>query len=121
MKEIKRGVLFYGYPSVGGIERIIAEEVKYFSKKGVETHVLTHTFNEDAKLFSEIYKVDIEGVCREQEISKNTLLKVMHIVLNLRRKIKEIKPDIVISQSVPDCVYLYFATLFTSYSYLQIH
>jgi len=118
VKEIKKVILVYGYPSVGGIERIIAEEVKYFKKKGIETHVLTHTFNEDAKLFSEIYKVNIEGVCGEQRLSKNTLLKVMRSVLGLRRKIKEIKPDIIISQSVPDCVYLYFATLFTSYTYI---
>jgi len=118
MKEIKKVVLFYGYPSVGGIERIIAEEVKYFSKKGIETHVLTHTFNEDAKLFSGIYKVNIEEVCREREPSKNILIKAMRSILGLRRKLKELKPDIIISQSMPDCVYLFFATLFTPYIYV---
>jgi glycosyltransferase involved in cell wall biosynthesis len=40
------------------------------------------------------------------------------MVLALRKKIKEIKPDIIISRSYFECIYLYLATLFTPFNYV---
>ena len=108
---------------VGGAERLLFEEAKYFKKNGIETHILTFNFKEEV-LFNRNYNVNVEQVGQRTE-SKNLLLKIIREIPNilvLRRKIKEIKPDIIISNSSLNCVSLYFATLFTPFTYVtHIH
>ena len=96
----------------GGAERLLFEEAKYLKKKGAEVFILTFNFNKQA-LFGGAYKLKIEQI-------GHPISNVVHLITNilsLRRKIKEINPDIILLSSVLDCVPFYFATLFTPYSY----
>ena len=122
--KIEKVILFCGdLVSVGGAERLMFEEAKYLEKKDIETHILTFNFKEEV-LFNTNYDLDIKQVGRRAE-SKNLLLQIIREILNiftLRRKIKEIKPDAIISTNALDCVSLYLATLFTPFSYVtHIH
>ena len=122
--RIKRVILFSGgLVGVGGAERLLFEEAKYFEKKGIETHILTFDFREEV-LFNRAYNMNIEQIGHRTE-SKNLLLKIIREIKNiyaLRRKIKEIKPDVIISTCAGNCVSLYLATLFTPFFYVtHIH
>ncbi len=122
--ENKRIAFFHGnLTSPGGSERVTVEEVKYFERKGARTYILTDSFKKEG-LFNETYKADIQLVGKSS--SSNSLpIRVMNFVrttLALRKKIREINPSIIISRSSFECVYLYFATLFTPFSYVtHIH
>ena len=122
--KIKRVVLFSTWlVNVGGAERLLFEEANYFEKNVIETHTLTFNFREEV-LFNRNYDLNIEQVGHRTK-SKNLLVKIIQEIDNilaLRRKIKDIKPDVIISTTAWDCVLLYFATLFTSFSYVtHIH
>jgi len=117
--ERKKVVLFSGmFWGVGGLERLLLEEAKCLEKKGFETHVLTHNFDEEV-LFNQTYQANIEQIGHRTS-SKNLLtraiLKIANI-LALRRRLRQIKPDIIISSGIWGCLSLYWATLFTPYSY----
>lgn len=115
----KKVILFCGsLVGIGGAERVLFEEAKYLEKKGVEVHILTYNFKEEV-LFDGAYKLNIEQI-GYQTTSNNLILKaicLMANVLALRRKIKQIKPDIILLSNASDCISFYFATLFTPYSY----
>lgn len=120
--EGKRVVFFHGdIYAPGGSERLMVEEIKYFEKNGAKTHIITYNFNREA-LFSEAFKADIHELIGKSLIYSTPLpLRVMYLprmVLALRRKLKEIKPDIIISRTEFECLYLYLATLFTPFSYV---
>ena len=116
----KRVVLFSGMLlGVGGAERLLLEEADYFRGIGIETRVLTFDFREQV-LFNRSYRVSIEQVGRPPGRG-NLLSKVITAAFNiiaLRKQLRRIKPDIIISSSAQACVYLYFATLFTGYPYV---
>jgi glycosyltransferase involved in cell wall biosynthesis len=119
-RERKRIVLFSGMLlGVGGAERLLLEEADYFRGMGFDTHVVTFDFREQV-LFNRSYRVDIEQIGRRPS-QGNLLSKVITTIINimaLRRRLREIRPDIIISSSALGCVYLYFATLFTGYPYV---
>jgi glycosyltransferase involved in cell wall biosynthesis len=122
--KINRVILFSGdLVVVGGAERLLFEEAKYLEKNGIETQILTFNFNEKV-LFNGAYNVKVKQIGPGAK-SKNLLFKIGLEILNiyaLRRKIKEIKPDAIISTSAWDCIGLYFATLFTTFAYVtHIH
>lgn len=115
----KKVILFcWSLVGIGGAERVLFEEAKYLKKKGAEVHILTYNFKEEV-LFDGTYKFNIERI-GYQTTSRNLVLKAICFMANifaLRRKIKQIKPDIILLSSASDCIPFYFATLFTPYSY----
>ena len=117
--EKKKAVLFSGmFLGVGGLERLLLEEVKYLEKSGFETHVLSYNYNEEV-LFNQTYRANIEQVGYRAS-SKYLLLQVIYKIASmyaLRRRIRQIKPDIILVASIWGCLSFYFATLFTRYSY----
>ena len=119
LPERKGVVLFSGMLlGVGGAERLLLEEADYFRGMGFDTHVLTFDFDEQV-LFNRSYRVNIEQIGRRPS-QGNLLSKVITTAVNiiaLRRRLRQIRPDIIISSSALGCVYLYFATLFTGYPY----
>ena len=105
----------------GGSERLMVEEVKYFEGIGADTDIITFQYSREA-LFNESFKANIH-----QLIGKNLLyatplaqrvLYMPRMVLALRKEIKRIRPDIIIGRSSFECIYLYLATLFTSFAYV---
>lgn len=108
-KDLKRIVLYAGFlKGAGGEERVLWEEEKFFRKKGAETIVLT-THCEASALFDyrpERMEIFQPGGSR------------LSLVLALRRKLRQIKPDLVIASSSGGAMYVYLATLFTSIPYI---
>jgi glycosyltransferase involved in cell wall biosynthesis len=122
--RIKRVILFCGtLVAVGGGERLLFEEVNYLEKVGTVTHVLTFNFNKDV-LFNSAYNIKLEHWGHRID-SKKILLWFIQQLYNihiLRKRIKDIKPDIIISATAGDCTSLYLATLFSPFDYVtHIH
>lgn len=115
----KKVILFSGmFFGAGGAERLLLEEVKYLEQNGFEARVLTFYFREEV-LFNQAYQANIEQIGYRTS-SNNLLIKSLFRIANalaLRRRLRQIKPDVIISSSAWGCVYLYLATLFTSYPY----
>jgi glycosyltransferase involved in cell wall biosynthesis len=115
----RRIVLFSGMLlGVGGAERLLLEEVDYFRGMDFDAHVLTFDFDEQV-LFNRNYRVSVEQIGRKPGRG-HLLVKIITAVINmfaLRKRLKQIRPHIIISSSALGCVYLYFATLFTGIPY----
>ncbi|HIE34302.1 MAG TPA: hypothetical protein EYP86_04110, partial [Candidatus Altiarchaeales archaeon] len=95
----------------GGQERLMVKEAKYFEKRGVEVKLLT--FKLDKKALFGHEDLDIEVLDAKSRIGK---------ILVLRKRLMELKPNLVISQSYWDAEILYLATLFTKIPYvIHIH
>lgn len=106
---LNRIVLFTDtFGRVGGAERLLLEEEKFFRGKGIDVKVLA--FGDRGNLY------DYEPKARELIGIKTSPLSR---VLSLRRRLRQINPDMVIT--LPSG-YLYLATLFTSIPYIvHIH
>lgn len=110
-KSLNKVVLFPGLMGLGGAERLLMEEEKFFGSKGVETTVLTF----DPRKSPYDYKPE------RLELLKPGSSFVSQ-VFALRRILKQINPDMVIVQSNGACIPIYLATLFTSIPYIvHIH
>ena len=113
----KRIILFCGNLStVGGAERVMLEEAKYLEKNGAEVYILALKFDREV-LFDETYKPDVQ-VIAEKSSRKTVPIRFIASIVDLRKKIKEINPHIIISEYADCCIYLYFATLFIPYLYV---
>lgn len=124
MMKNKLAIIFTGgLVAVGGAERLLLEEAKHLQEKGLEVKILTYHFDEKA-LFGDFYNYDVIQV-GNSSYSNNLLQKIfinISNIYNLRRMIKEIKPDIIISTSALDCSDLNLATLLTPFLYVtHIH
>lgn len=125
MGKIKKIVWFSGsLNQVGGGERLILEGVKYFESNGIRTYILTWDFDEKA-LFDGTYQADNILVLSQKDVvinSTNLLSKIVRGISNtltLRRKIREVKPDVIITQTYTiDSIPLYLATLFSPFLYV---
>ena len=120
-----KSVIIFGtaFIGAGGSERLTFEEAKWLEKAGLKTHILTFDLKENEP-FNLAYGVNIQQVGSRIK-SKNLLIRIiqaMRNILTLREKIKEIKPDLIITSSPLNGAILYLATIFTSFSYfLHIH
>ena len=112
-KSLNKVVLFCsGLMGAGGEERLLWEEEKFFREKGIETTVLTFSLDKNALYDYKPEKLEV--------IKAGPFL--LSQVLALRRKLKQIKPDMVIASSNGSAMYLYLATMFTSIPYMiHIH
>jgi glycosyltransferase involved in cell wall biosynthesis len=123
MGEIKKIVWFNReFCEKGGGERLILEGLKHFESVGIESYLLTFTFDRKA-LFDGIYKPEIiEITQKDNQSTENFLLKIISPIcktLALRKKIKNIKPDFIITQGQWNHnISLYLATLFPSFPYV---
>jgi len=89
----------------------MVKEAKYLENKGFVMKILT--FKLDKKALFGYEDLDIEVLNAKTKIGK---------LLLLRRKLKRLKPDLVVAQSYWDAEILYLATLFTGISYItHIH
>lgn len=97
---------------IGGEERLLFEEEKFFGEKGIETVILTFYLDRRA----------LYDYCPERlEIIESGNSHLSRLFA-LRKKLKELKPSLVIAQSLWGCMLLYLATLFTSIPYItHIH
>lgn len=108
-KSLNKVVLFCaGLTGAGGEERLLWEEEKFFREKGIETTVLTFSLDKNA-----LYDYKPERL----EVIKAEPSFVSRIIA-LRRKLRQIKPDIVIASSNWNAILLYLATMFTSIPYI---
>jgi len=105
-------VLFtYELVNPGGQERLMVKEAKYLENKGFVVKILT--FMLDKKALFGYEDLDIEVLNAKTKVGKFLLL---------RRKLKRLRPDLVVAQSYWDAEILYLATLFTGISYItHIH
>jgi len=112
-RKLGRIILFYSdLIAPGGAERLLLEEAEYFRKKGIEVIILT--FSLDKKALFDYQPQQIEVIeSKSSYVSR---------VLALRQELQQLKPDLVIAQSHLECIYLYFATLFSKIPYIaHIH
>ena len=117
--RIEKVILFSGgLVGVGGAERLLFEEARHLEKNGIETHILTFNFKEEV-LFNKAYTVNIKqiGHINQNKHMISKFIQKIHNIYALRKKIKGIKPDAIISTSAWDCIDLYCATLFTPFTY----
>ncbi|OGC47106.1 MAG: hypothetical protein A3A94_03620 [Candidatus Portnoybacteria bacterium RIFCSPLOWO2_01_FULL_43_11] len=99
---MKTVVLFYNaILNPGGAERLMFEEAKFLTQKGYRVKILTFRFN-PAALFNYSNLIDLET------IKDGGFLKRLY---QLRKRLKEIKPDYIIAQSAGDSHLLYLTRL----------
>ena len=112
-KSLNKIVLFIGgLAGAGGEERLLWEEEKFFRDKGIETIILTFSLDKSALYDYKPEKLEVIEAGPS----------VVSRIIALRRKLQQIKPDIVIASSNSNALYLYLATMFTSIPYIvHIH
>ena len=109
-KELRKIALYHrAIICPGGAERLLLQEYLFFKRIGIEVKILTHMITKEALFNYDIPDLEILGggnpFCR-------TIL--------LRKRLREINPDLVISAS--GSLELFLATVFTSLPYiLHIH
>jgi len=115
----KRAILFSkAFLAAGGAERLLFRESQYLDMCGFKTYILTLNFNETAR-FNDTYNQKVEQI-GYKNTSNSTVLTILRLIGNvfaIRKRIREIKPDLILLTDVWDCILFYFATLFTPYSY----
>lgn len=100
-----------GLANPGGQERLMVKEAKYLEKKGFRVKLLVFKLSRKALFGHEDLDIEVSN-------AKSRTGKLML----LRRRLKELKPDLVIAQSYWDAEVLYLATLFTNIPYIvHIH
>ncbi|GAH35602.1 unnamed protein product, partial [marine sediment metagenome] len=97
-----------GITCFGGAERLLYEELKFFKKMDIETKILTFKLKKEAldRYYSEIIN-DIEVIDE---------IKLQNQIYMLRKKLIEINPDIVITASGKEILFL--AVLCTKIPYI---
>jgi glycosyltransferase involved in cell wall biosynthesis len=111
MKKLEKIVLYHAaIVNPGGAERLLLEEYTFLTKMGIRTWLLTFQVKKDSLFNYEIPSLEVLSG------GDNFLSKVK----SLRRRLREINPDLVISACGSS--ELYTATAFTSIPYvLHIH
>jgi glycosyltransferase involved in cell wall biosynthesis len=118
-------VLFCEYLSVaGGAERLLLEEAVHFSRKSASVNVLTFEYAPTV-LFDGTYDVHIEQIERAANPSNalkpigavKSITTAIRNAFHLKKRIRELQPDIILASDPWDCIFLYLATLFTPYIY----
>ncbi len=102
----------------GGAERLLLEEAAHFSRNSASVNILTFKFAVET-LFDGAYDVNVEQIKLEASPSntfKKTIARIKSAFL-LKKRIRELEPDIILASSAWDCIPLYLATLFTPFIY----
>lgn len=111
-------LLIGGCSAEGGSGRLALEESIYFAKSDFDTYTLA--FNNVAGVFNNAYKLNVEVIERKFRSNNFFVLILDRLirVLRLRKRIKELKPAVIICHTAFGCVGLYLATLFTPFPYV---
>lgn len=121
MTQIRSLVLYHAeLLTVGGAERLLLEEYRFFKGKGFRVKLLTCVVRERALFDHVVDELHVLG----NNWGTVPLLHMLWRVVMLRRWLCQTRPDAVICTSGPsgDHLEMYFATLLTSIPYLlHIH
>ncbi len=107
---------------VGGEERLLFEEARYIQGLGIDLQIIVYRLKEEV-FFNQTYRMNVKEIgYRTRRGYAKKLLEKIRCILALRKEIRKIKPDVIISTSSADCADLYFATLLTPLRYVtHIH
>ena len=109
---MKKAIKFHPFLAVaGGSERITLEEERFLRQNSFDATIITFEYND---IFDHAYQPEVKVIKSE---NKNFILKIFSRITQLRRLVKEIKPDVIDVCNSEGCLYMYFATLFTEYKY----
>lgn len=122
MARIKKLVWFCPeLNQIGGGARLILEGLKYFESVGIEAYLLVFNFNKRT-LFDETYKPNVIEFTQESNAALanffSRVIRQTSRILWLRKELKNIKPDIIITLGEHDnSIPLHLATLFMPFLY----
>lgn len=101
----------------GGTQRLLLEEALYLKKIGFNPIIVTFSLDSSFLSFrSKRYK-DIQIKVVKNKAYKLNFFTNLSKILNLRKTLKHISPNIIISQDTEGAVFLFFATVFTPLKY----
>jgi glycosyltransferase involved in cell wall biosynthesis len=105
---------------VGGGEKLLLEGVKYYRNLGYRVYIITWEFNEKA-LFNGTYEnkdiINFDEIIKPREQVLGRAFDRIKSIFKLRQLIREINPQLIITQGEYDVAICYLATLFTSFKY----
>jgi glycosyltransferase involved in cell wall biosynthesis len=114
-KKLDRLILFCKeLTGVGGGERLMFEEAQFFSNKKTNVKVLTFKFDKEV-LFDSCFNINVEEI--RYKYHRFAPLRLISKIFSLRKRIKEIGPDLINAHYFFDTIYLFWATLFTGIPY----
>jgi glycosyltransferase involved in cell wall biosynthesis len=114
-KKLKMLALFCKeLTDVGGGERLMLEEARFLKNQNIDVKILTFKFDR-AVLFDDFFNLNIEVV--KYKHYGFPLFRLISKILSLRKKIKEIGPDLINAHYFFDTIYLFWATLLTRVAY----
>jgi glycosyltransferase involved in cell wall biosynthesis len=110
--------------TAGGGSRLLLEGVNYYRSLGIEVHIITWDFDKES-LFDGQYSAQNIHVLTDNKPINNTKIvgrawERFSSLFKLRKKIKEIDPDIVYNQGEYDCTFLYIVLMGTKYQYVSL-
>ena len=105
----------------GGEERLMLEHARYLRSMGHEVWIWTVFFDPKA-LFDKYFDFPVITFSPHSEPRRLSLAEKGRLVLAVRRKLRTLRPDLVVGQLVADCGILYIATLYPRIRYVtHIH
>ncbi|MFQ5866783.1 MAG: glycosyltransferase family 4 protein [bacterium] len=114
-KKLKRIILFCKeLTGVGGGERLMFEEAQFFKNQNIDVKILTFKFDREV-LFDNSFDINIEEVKYKHYCFLP--FRLISKIFSLRKKIKELGPDLINAHYFFDTIYLFWSTLFTGIPY----
>ena len=118
--EIKKAVLFSkDLSGVGGGERLLFGFAKYLKEKGIETTILTFSFNQSQtfeKIAKDVKVIQVGNYSNKKSFVQKIFSEIPNI-WQLSSELKRISPQIIITDGASNASSLYFATLFSNFKY----
>lgn len=118
--EIKKAVLFSkDLSGVGGGERLLFGFAKYLKEKGIETTILTFSFNQSQtfeKIAKDVKVIQVGNYSNKKSFVQKIFSEIPNI-WHLFSELKRISPQIIITDGASNASSLYFATLFSNLKY----
>ena len=121
MRKSNKIVWFvYNFSVAGGGERWILEAQNVFKKFKVKTYIICKNYNKKALFDFSEESLKMRCIHNHSVLTNAIFSKIINYiicVIDLRKEIKKIDPNFVISQNIGDHVFVYLATLFTKYKH----
>ncbi len=109
---MKRIVIFHPFLGVaGGSERITLEEEKYLNANHIQAIIVTFEYK---NIFNGSYRPNVRIIKTSNHF---WLFKIISRIIQLRKIIKEIKPDAIDVCNIEGCLYMYISTFLTQFKY----
>jgi glycosyltransferase involved in cell wall biosynthesis len=108
---------------VGGGEKLLLEGVKYYRSIGYRVYIITWEFDEKA-LFNGVYEnkdiINFNETIKPRGQVLGRAFDRIKSLFKLRKLIREINPELILTQGEYDVAILYLSTLFTNIKYTFI-